>query len=53
MVSYSLPTNPQGVSGVPQVNFGTAAQLNSSPIGYGQRSIPLQAGVANGVMREV
>ena len=59
MASYKLPITPQGVGGipqvpqVPQVNFGTAAQLNSSPIVYGQGSVPLQAGVVDGVMREV
>ena len=59
MASYTLPTTdstPHGVSGipqVPQVNFGTATQLNSSPIVYGQGSVQLQAGVVDGVMREV
>ena len=52
MASYSLPiteTTPEGVGGIPQVIFGTAAQLNTSPIVYGQGSVPLHAGVVDGV----
>ena len=53
MASYSLPTTPHGVGDVSQLNFGTAVQLTPSPIVYGQGSIPLKAGVADGVMCEV
>ena len=55
MAPYSLPiteSTPQGVGGIPQlpqVIFGTAAQLNTSPIVYGQGSVPLHAGVVDGV----